>query len=200
MEKGSRSLASRLMLLALVALLGLAVAVGTGSAIASSSGDAVAVTAKKKCKKGKKSAVAAKKKCKKKATPTPTPGPTPKVRATLMWSGTGDLDLLAWETNGNRGSVEHPTAIANASFSADATSGGTETFTDTVSSTRQFAYGVCADNISASTNWTLTIVSSGGIVQTFTATYTTTGDNTKFTYANPPSFDPGPGSSGWCPT
>ena len=201
MEKGSRPLASRLMLLPLVAVLGLAVAVGTGSAIASSSGDPVAVTAKKKCKKGKKSAVAAKKKkCKKKGgTPAPTTG-APRVRATLTWSGPGDLDLLAWDTNGARGSVE-ANAITNASFSADATNGGTETLTDVAVTTRQFAYGICADNVSAITNATLTVHTAAGNTHTYTPALDSTGDNYRVTWTNPDSFDPGPGSTnGWCPT
>jgi hypothetical protein len=199
MMNGSPSRLNRSILLALVALLGLTVALA-GSAVASSKGD-VAVAAKKKCKKGKKSAVAAKKKKCKKKTTTPAPAPTPKVRATLTWSGNSDLDLLAWDTNGTKGSVEAPGAIANTSFSADDTNGGTETFTDTIGSTRQFAYGICADNVSSSTTWTVTIVSAGGNTQTLTNTFTTTQDNVRYTYSNPASFNPGPGiANGWCPT
>ena len=189
------------MLLPLVAMLGLAVAVGTGSAIASSSGNAVAVTAKKKCKKGKKSAVAAKKKkCKKKGgTPAPTTG-APRVRATLTWSGPGDLDLLAWDTNGARGSVK-ANAITNASFSANATNGGTETLTDVAVTARQFAYGICAENVPGFTNATLTVLTAAGNTHTYGPTFVSTGHSYWVTFTNPNSFNPGPGSTnGWCPT
>jgi hypothetical protein len=191
-----------------------AILVGLAVSSAPAGAQDLAVAAKGKCKKGKHHAVSAKKKCKKKGgatTPTPTPpvNLAPRVRATLTWTGPGDLDLLAWDTNGARGSVE-TNNIASSSFSADATTAGTETFTDTLStSNRQFTYGICKDvaNATPVTSWSLTFTNSAGASETHTQAtemgfvFTNANSNIRFVYSNPPSFDPGGGTAmGWCPT
>jgi hypothetical protein len=192
----------RASLLALTALLGLAVVV-SGSATASDAGQAVAEVAKKKCKKKKKkkkrarSAEAAKKKgCKKKKA-------TATTRATLTWSPSSvDLDLLAWDTSG----LKSPSpGISNTSHSGEV-AGGPEVFRDLLSpSSRQFAYGICADSVpTPTTSWTLTVLSASGNTQTASivtegAQFDSDGDNYRVTYSNPSSFNPGPGSTGgWC--
>ena len=193
--------ARRVSLLALTALLGLAVVVG-GSATASDAGQAVADVAKKKCKKkkGRSAEAAKKKKCKKKKATPPGPATT---RATLTWSPSSvDLDLLVWDTSG----VKSPSpGISNTSHSGEV-AGGPEVFRDLLSpSSRQFAYGICADSVpTPTTSWTLTVLSAGGNTLTSSnvtegAQFDSDGDNYRITYSNPSSFNPGPGSTGgWC--
>ena len=196
--------ARRISLLALTALLGLAVVVG-GSASASDTGQAIAEAAKKKkCKKkkGQTAEAAKKKKCKKKKKP-PAPAPPATTRATLTWSPSSvDLDLLVWDTSG----VKSPSpGISNTSHSGEV-AGGPEVFRDLLSpSSRQFAYGICADSVpTPTTSWTLTVLSAGGNTQTSSnvtlgAQFDSDGDNYRITYSNPSSFNPGSGSTGgWC--
>ena len=143
----------------LVALLGLTLTLATaatGHARAGQPGHAV--VAKKKCKKKKhRSASSAKKKkgkCKKKKHVLAIPGPI--VRATINWPS-GEVDLHAFDAAGNRSGIAFPCSsnpcamaegIPNATHSADANNGGTESFTDNIfvqggSTNREFAYAVC---------------------------------------------------------
>lgn len=141
---------ARLVVIALVALLGLAVVAGGSGAAASGPGKAVA--AKKKCKKKKGFRTAKKKKCKKHV--LTIPGPI--VRATISWPA-GEVDLHAFDSVGNRSGIAFPCdtnpcpiaeGIPNATHSPDSNNGGTETFTDNIfvrngTSNREFAYVIC---------------------------------------------------------
>ena len=147
---------ARLVVIALVALLGLAVVAG-GSA--SASGSSQAVAAKKKCKKHKRSAGVAKKKkkCKMKRVVLPAP----LVRGTLTWSGgtsggpqPTEVDLHAFDASGNHTGWTNPpgavvNGIPNAIHSGDVGgASGTETFTDNIfvvggTANREFSYVAC---------------------------------------------------------
>ncbi len=146
-----RATGARWLVIALVATLGLTLSVPVAGAGATGSRGAVA--AKKKCKKAKKgAAVAKKKKCKHRL---PIPGPI--VRATITWPS-GEVDLHAFDAAGNRSGVGTGCSIGtacpitegipNATHSADANNGGSETFTDNIfvrggRANREFAYAVC---------------------------------------------------------
>ena len=150
MEVARYARSTRLVVIALVALLGLAVVAGGSGAAASGPGDAVA--AKKKCKKKKGFHSAKKKKCKKHV--LTIPGPI--VRATISWPA-GEVDLHAFDSAGNRSGIAFPCStnpcpiaegIPNATHSPDSNNGGTETFTDNIivrngTSNREFAYAIC---------------------------------------------------------
>jgi hypothetical protein len=142
---------SRWAVIALVAVLGLAVLAG---GTASASGSSRAVAAKKKCKKAKKGAVSAKKKkCKKKKHVLALPGPL--VRGSISWPS-GQVDLHAFDSSGNRSGIVLPCSTAvcsisegipNATHSPDV-AGGTESFTDNIfvaggATNREFAYALC---------------------------------------------------------
>jgi hypothetical protein len=146
--------ARRCVPIALVALLGLAVMAG-GSSVASGQ-SSHAIVAKKKCKKKhKRSASSAKKKCKPKVHPVVLPAPAPLVRATLSWSANDEVDLHAFDANGNHagwfnsGVVNN---IPNAQHNGDVgPPGGTESFTDNIfvlggPSNREFSYIACLYN------------------------------------------------------
>jgi hypothetical protein len=140
----------------LVALLGLTLALVSVTAGRASAGHAGhAVAAKKKCKKKHKSAATAKKKkCKKKKVHNVVlPAPAPLVRATLSWSALDEVDLHAFDSNGNHAGWVDPTGVVNnipnARHNGDAGPGGpSETFTDDIfvaggPSNREFAYVAC---------------------------------------------------------
>jgi hypothetical protein len=126
---------------------------GTVAASAGAAGNVHAVTAKKKCKKAKKRAVSAKKKCKK---VHHLPLPAPLVRGTISFPS-GNVDLNAYDASGNHSGFAQscPTlpcdvinGIPNTTHSADAFSGGTETFTDNIfvvggPANREFSYVLC---------------------------------------------------------
>jgi hypothetical protein len=147
-----RATGARWLVVALVATLGLTLSVSVAGAGATGSRGAVA--AKKKCKKAKKgAAIAKKKKCKKKHVLS-IPGPI--VRATITWPS-GEVDLHAFDAAGNRSGIVPGCSttncpivegIPNATHSADANNGGSETFTDNIfvkggQANREFAYAVC---------------------------------------------------------
>jgi hypothetical protein len=128
--------------------------VGTVAASAGAAGNSRAVTAKKKCKKAKKGAVSAKKKKCKKVHHLPLPAPL--VRGTISFPS-GNVDLNAYDASGNHSGFAQscPTVpcdvingIPNTTHSADAFSGGTETFTDNIfvvggPANREFSYVLC---------------------------------------------------------
>jgi hypothetical protein len=168
----------------LVALLGLTLAlvtVGTGHAQAGH-----AVEAKKKCKKKHKSAAAAKKKkCKKKkqrqpVAPVTPPAPSAVVRASLTWTSDNDVDLHVFDASGNHtgygtgGQIEN--TIPNSSFSGDAVTAGTESFTDNIfvmggSANREFSYVAClwdVDNTDTDYTVTFKAVTKAGLTVTQT--------------------------------
>jgi hypothetical protein len=152
MEVARYARSARLVVIALVALLGLAVVAGGSGAAASGPGHAVA--AKKKCKKKKKGVQSAKKKKKCRKHVLTIPGPI--VRATISWPA-GEVDLHAFDSAGNRSGIAFPCStnpcpiaegIPNATHSPDSNNGGTETFTDNIfvrngTSNREFAYVIC---------------------------------------------------------
>jgi len=168
---GKSPSAPRWAVVALVASLGLAVLAGGSNAVAS--GDDQAISAKKKCKKGKKSAVTAKKKkCKKgqQLQQVVLPAPAPLVRATLSWSANNEVDLHAYDANGNHDGWSQPNSsgtvlqnIPNAHHSGDfgGATGGTETFTDDIfvvggPSNREFSYIACLFEFASGANYTAT--------------------------------------------
>ena len=168
METGVKELsAPRLVLVALVAVLGFAV-LGGSNAIAG--GDEQAVAAKKKCKKGKKSAVTAKKKKKCKRAQLLLPAPAPLVRATLSWSAFNEVDLHAYDASGNHAGWSQPNSsgtlvqnIPNAHHSGDSggPTGGTESFTDDIyvlggPSNREFSYIACLYEFTSGADYTAT--------------------------------------------
>ena len=128
--------------------------VGSVAASAGAAGNVHAVTAKKKCKKAKKGAVSAKKKKCKKVHHLPLPAPL--VRGTISFPS-GNVDLNAYDASGNHSGFAQscPTlpcdvinGIPNTTHSADAFSGGTETFTDNIfvvggPANREFSYVLC---------------------------------------------------------
>jgi hypothetical protein len=182
MLKGSsRFTGRRWAVMALVAVLGIAVVVETGSASATSTGHAV--TAKKlKCKKKKKSsAVTAKKKCKKKVQNVVLPAPAPLVRATVSWTANDEVDLHAFDSNGNHAGWDNSIdgvvdSIPSAHHNGDIGPGGpSESFTDDIyvlggPSNREFAYAVCLYNgpSSSAYNATFVGVTAGGNTTTLT--------------------------------
>ena len=103
-------------------------------------------------------AVAAKKKKCKKVHRVVLPAPGPAVRATLSWSANDEVDLHAFDANGNHAgwdyNVNPPNGtlvnnIPNARHNGDiGPSGGTESFTDDIyviggPSNREFSYIAC---------------------------------------------------------
>jgi hypothetical protein len=114
---------------------------------AASHAEGAASIAKKKCSKGKKASAAKKKKCKK-------AHPAPLARGTITWSQPVDVDLHAYDAGGNHSGWVGPPpgaivqGIPSSSMSADASAGGTETFTDNVFvrhglTNRDFSYILC---------------------------------------------------------
>jgi hypothetical protein len=147
--------------LALLALVAFLITATMGAASASASGGN-AVAAKKKCKKKH-----GKKKCKKK-------GEQPRVvRATLTWAPNdedssaddADLDLFAFDANGNRAGNGSDT-IPQSTLSADVTGrSGTETFK--AAQGRVLSFGVCYTvGGSVHTPFTITYVTSDGVTHT----------------------------------
>jgi hypothetical protein len=179
MERVARRPSTRAwIVLALVALLGLAVAAGSGSASASGPGHAVMA---KKCKKHKRSAAASKKKKKcKKVRHVVLPAPAPLVRATVSWTANDEVDLHAFDANGNHAGWVDPTGVVNnipsARHTGDAGPGGpSESFTDDIyvvggPSNREFAYAVCLYNQPTVSAYTATFVgvTAGGTATTLT--------------------------------
>jgi hypothetical protein len=160
----------------IVALLGLTLALATvaaGHARAGQPGHAV-VAKKKKCKKKKhRSASSAKKKGKcKKVHHVVLPAPGPLVRATLAWTAQDEVDLHAFDANGNHAGWNFPGVVNNipsAHHSGDVGFGGPqETFTDDIyvvggPSNREFGYVACLyDNNPGDYTATFTGVSAGG--------------------------------------
>ena len=165
-------------LVAAIALVTALVAAGPGSASVGGDGPSADV-AKKKCKKKK-----GKKKCKKKKKPAAPPAPllTTKVRATLTWNSTADMDLHIWSPSGghngyNTGTGLYDAGIPNSIGPVDDTNGfGPETFTDgqwyepppaTTSplANRQFSFTIC-QNSNTATLATLVFVDRTGLSQT----------------------------------
>jgi hypothetical protein len=189
-----RATGVRWLVIALVATLGLTLSVSVAGAGATGSREAVA--AKKKCKKAKKGAtLAKKKKCKHRRS---IPGPI--VRATINWPA-GEVDLYAFDAAGNRSGVASgctvgtactiSEGIPNATHSADANNGGSETFTDNIfvrggRANREFAYAVC---FYTSTTVVFTSVSRLGQSQSTPITGTA-GDGRSLTYPGGPSVPP----------
>jgi hypothetical protein len=143
--------------------------------------------AAKKCKKKKKhSASSAKKKHKcKKVHHVVLPAPAPLIRATLQWGAGPEVDLHAYDPNGNHagwdfnanggngGVVNNiPTAHHNGDIGP---TGGTESFTDDIyvvggPSNREFSYVACLYNGPSPSDYTATFtgVSKGGTTTTLT--------------------------------
>lgn len=212
METGLKELsAPRLVLVALVAVLGFAV-LGGSNAIAG--GDEQAVAAKKKCKKGKKSAVTAKKKKKcKRAQQVLLPAPAPLVRATLSWSAFNEVDLHAYDASGNHAGWSQPNSsgtlvqnIPNAHHSGDSggPTGGTESFTDDIyvlggPSNREFSYIACLYAVTSGANYTATFT---GVSRSGTAITRelqgTPGDGRDAYVITPPGGPPVPSVSSVC--
>jgi hypothetical protein len=153
------------------------VAIGPGSAAGGTGGPSADIAKKCKKKKGKK------RKCKKKKAPvTPPPLLTSKVRATLTWNSTADLDLHIWSPTGghngyNPGTNGYDAGILNSIGPSDDTNGfGPETFTDgqwyepppastSPLANRQFSFTVC-QNSNTATLATLVYVDRTGLSQT----------------------------------
>jgi hypothetical protein len=163
--------------LGLVALLGLTLAVVTvsaGHASGRDAGDAHAVIAKKRCKKKhKRSAGTAKKKKCKKVKHVVLPAPGPLTRATLAWTANDEVDLHAFDSNGNHAGwvdVGVVNNIPNAHHNGDVGPGGPqESFTDDIfvvggPSNREFAYVACLYDGPASGSYsaTFTVVARDG--------------------------------------
>lgn len=169
----------------LVALLGMTLALVTitaGHARAGQPGHAVA--AKKKCKKKKKhSASSAKKKHKcKKVHHVVLPAPAPLVRATLAWAANNEVDLHAFDANGNHagwvqttptdGHVVNNIPSAHHGGDSGSVTGGTETFTDDIfvsggPSNREFAYVACLYSFTGTDDYTATFT---GVTRTGSTT------------------------------
>jgi hypothetical protein len=142
----------------LVALLGLTLALVTltaGRAHASRTSAGHAIAAKKfKCKKKKhRSASSSKKRKCKKVHRVVLPPPGPLTRATLAWTADDEVDLHAFDSNGNHAGWVNPTGVVNnipnAHHTGDVGPGGPqETFVDDIfvvggPSNREFAYVAC---------------------------------------------------------
>ena len=164
-------------LITVIAVATALVAIGPGSAAGGTGGPTADVAKKCKKKKGKK------RKCKKpKPVTAPAPLLTSKVRATLTWNTTADLDLHVWSPTGghngyNRFTGGYDASILNSIGPADNTTGfGPETFTDgqwyepppastSPMANRQFAFTVCQNN-NVATLATLIFVDRTGLSQT----------------------------------
>lgn len=170
---GKSHSAPRLVLLALVTLLGLAVVAAGSNAAASDPGHAVAA---KKCKKHKRSARSAKKK-KCKLHHIVLPAPAPLVRGTLSWTANVEVDLHAFDANGahagwdfNVGGPDGSLVnnIPSAHHNGDVGPGGpSESFTDDTfvvggPANREFSYVACIYGASPSTQATFTGVARTG--------------------------------------
>ena len=172
----------------LAALLGLTLALATvGTGHATSRGAGHAVAAKKKCKKKKKhSASSAKKKHKcKKVHHVVLPAPAPLVRATLAWSANDEVDLHAFDSNGNHagwvqttptdGHIVNNIPSAHHGGDSGSATGGSETFTDDIfvvggPSNREFAYVACLYSFPGADDYTATFtgVTRSGTTSTLT--------------------------------
>jgi hypothetical protein len=164
---------SRIVLVGLLGLTLALVAVTAGHARAGQPGHAVAA---KKCKKKHKhSASSAKKKKCKKVHRVVLPPPGPLLRATLSWTVGNEVDLHAFDANGNHAGwdfgidgVVNNIPSAHHGGDSGGAAGGSETFTDDIfvlggPSNREFTYVACLyPEPSDSYTATFTAVSKNG--------------------------------------
>ena len=132
----------------------------------------------------------------------PAPIPTgPFTRATMSWDSDSDIDLYAWDGEGNFTYYGEREGIPNAQLVEDVIPGfeelshPSELFQETAAYNRSYTFGIC-DFRGEGGNVTLTVVDPGGGTRTFHHTLFYEGDSAVIT-SSPTGVDYSP-SWEWC--